>query len=267
LRSLYSIFDEEGWAFDSELYLAWQEGRTGFPIVDAAARCLLATGGWQDLNFRVRAIYASFLSNLLGMDWRYGALHFMRHLIDGDCPIDHYQWAMQAGVTHCLDKSWTRIYNPEQSAVDRCDTQGTFIKRWLPELAHLKPDQLGKPPATMGYCQPILDYKTARQRRVQQLERQRNVFRQEDNVQPYLADLPCDLSPFCSEEFSDHVRWAQQQNSNLFPPSLDVHALSPKQIKALRTWLVAHVEIQPQQVRRRNVKPSPDFQQLSLFSL
>ena len=53
--------------------------------------------GWLALNFRVRAIYASFLSNLIGMDWRYGALHFMRHLIDGDCPIDHYQWAQQAG--------------------------------------------------------------------------------------------------------------------------------------------------------------------------
>ncbi|WP_197984943.1 deoxyribodipyrimidine photo-lyase [Leptolyngbya sp. Cla-17] len=102
VRSLYSVFDEDGWGFDEELYQAWQEGYTGFPIVDAAARCLKATGGWLALNFRSRALYSSFLSNLLGMDWRYGALHFMRHLIDGDCPIDHYQWAMQAGVTHCI---------------------------------------------------------------------------------------------------------------------------------------------------------------------
>ncbi|MCJ2544212.1 deoxyribodipyrimidine photo-lyase [Thermostichus vulcanus] len=116
LSSLYSVFDQQGWNFDPELYRAWQEGRTGFPIVDAAARCLLTTGGYRSLNFRVRAIYASFLSNLLGMDWRYGALHFMRHLIDGDCPIDHYQWAMQAGVTHCVDKPWTRIYRIERKA-------------------------------------------------------------------------------------------------------------------------------------------------------
>jgi deoxyribodipyrimidine photo-lyase len=101
LRSLYRGFDADGWAFDETLYTAWQQGQTGFPIVDAAARCLTATGGYLALNFRTRAIYASFLSNLGGIDWRYGALHFMRHLIDGDCPIDHYQWAMQSGVTHC----------------------------------------------------------------------------------------------------------------------------------------------------------------------
>ncbi len=110
-------------------------------------------------NFRSRALYSSFLSNLLGMDWRFGALHFMRHLIDGDCPIDHYQWAMQAGVTHCVDKTWTRIYNPEQSAVDRCDPEGTFIKRWVPELAHLPPECLGCPPSIKGYPAPILNYK------------------------------------------------------------------------------------------------------------
>ena len=137
VRSLYRVFDEDGWEFNEEYYQAWQAGETGFPIIDATARCLQATGGWLEMNFRSRAIYASFLGNLLGMDWRYGALHFMRHLIDGDCPIDHYQWAMQSGVTHCADKTWTRIYNPEQTAVDRCDPDGKFIKHWVPELAHL----------------------------------------------------------------------------------------------------------------------------------
>ncbi|MGB3200403.1 MAG: FAD-binding domain-containing protein, partial [Nodosilinea sp.] len=146
LRSLYSIFDDDGWAFDEGVYQAWQHGQTGFPIVDAAARCLQATGGYLALNFRTRAIYASFLSNLGGIDWRYGALHFMRHLIDGDCPIDHYQWAMQSGVTHCVDKTWTRIYNPGQVAIDRCDPEGEFIKRWVPELADVPADQLGNPP-------------------------------------------------------------------------------------------------------------------------
>jgi deoxyribodipyrimidine photo-lyase len=57
LRSLYSVFDEDGWAFDEELYQAWQAGQTGFPIVDAAARCLQATGGWKDLNFRSSASF------------------------------------------------------------------------------------------------------------------------------------------------------------------------------------------------------------------
>lgn len=153
LRSLYQVFDQSGWAFDPDHYAAWQTGQTGFPIVDAAARCLQATGGYLALNFRVRALYASFLSNLLGIDWRFGALHFMRHLIDGDCPIDHYQWAMQAGVTHCVDKTWTRIYNPGQTAIDRCDPEGDFIRRWVPELAYLPADQLGRrqpPRATLS---------------------------------------------------------------------------------------------------------------------
>jgi deoxyribodipyrimidine photo-lyase len=134
LRSLYRVFDDNGWEFNPELYRAWQTGHTGFPMVDAAARCLQASGGYMALNFRTRAIYASFLSNLLGIDWRYGALHFMRHLIDGDCPIDHYQWAMQSGVTHCVDKSWTRIYNPGQVAVDRCDPEGNSFVAGCPKL-------------------------------------------------------------------------------------------------------------------------------------
>jgi len=133
VKSLYRHFDEDGFAFNEELYQAWQQGQTGFPIVDAAARCLLATGGWQAFNFRTHACYASFLSNLLGMDWRYGALHFMRHLIDGDCSIDHYQWAMQAGITSAIDKSWTRIYNPGQFAVCTTNQAQTRI---LPLLCH-----------------------------------------------------------------------------------------------------------------------------------
>ena len=81
IHSLWSAFDEPGsTSLDSqgqELYEAWRLGRTGFPIVDAAARCLAAEGGWLELNFRSRAIYASFLANLCGIDWRLGALHFI----------------------------------------------------------------------------------------------------------------------------------------------------------------------------------------------
>ncbi|RZM79389.1 FAD-binding domain-containing protein [Leptolyngbya iicbica] len=256
LRSLYTVFDEDGWTFDEDLYQAWQQGQTGFPIVDAAARCLQATGGWQALNFRTRAIYASFLSNLLGMDWRFGALHFMRHLIDGDCPIDHYQWAMQSGVTHCLDKTWTRIYNPGQVAVDRCDPDGAFIKHWVPELAHLDSAQLGSPPPMKTYPTPILDYKQARQKRVEQLEKQRGRFLQCGNVVPYLADLPTDLTPFGSDRFAGEIDWAQSPTERLFPAALDLTALDDRQAIALRTWFVAHVNITPPKVRKRP-PPSP----------
>lgn len=265
LRSLYRVFDEEGWEFDEELYRAWQQGETGFPIVDAAARCLQATGGWQELNFRSRALYASFLGNLLGMDWRYGALHFMRHLIDGDCPIDHYQWAMQAGVTHCVDKTWTRIYNPEQVAVDRCDPEGSFIKRWVPELKYLPAACLGAPPPTKGYPAPILNYKQARKQRVQLLDRQRQQFLNQENILPHLARLPADLTPFGSDRFSSSVGWATAPSPTLFPPALDLDALDLEQAKALRSWFVAHVTIPPRTSGRRKSKVAAEGTQLSLF--
>lgn len=263
LRSLYRIFDEEDWAFDPDLYQAWQTGHTGFPMVDAAARCLQATGGYLALNFRSRAIYASFLSNLMGMDWRYGALHFMRHLIDGDCPIDHYQWAMQAGVTHCLDKTWTRIYHPGQVAVDRCDPEGQFIKRWLPELADLPPEQLGNPPRRSTYPAPILDYRAARQHRVEQLERQRQSFLHTPHLLPHLAPLPADLTPFGGDRYGGEISWALESTPALFPPALDLTSLDSADQSALRTWFVAHVTIPPSRSGRR--RSTPPGQQLSLL--
>ena len=260
LRSLYSIFEENGWEFNETLYQAWQTGQTGFPIIDAAARCLQATGGWKQLNFRVRAIYASFLSNLLGMDWRYGALHFMQHLIDGDCPIDHYQWAMQAGVTHCVDKTWTRIYNPQQVAVDRCDPDGLFIKRWLPELAHLPSNQLGAPPTLTGYPAPILDYKTARQRRVRQLEQQRQTFQRQDDITPHLARLPDSIVPFGADrptQMDWEIGWALAGDRALFPPPLDLDSLDLAQAEALRTWFTTQISIPRHRSRSAKAKSAP----------
>ncbi|TVP68319.1 MAG: deoxyribodipyrimidine photo-lyase [Leptolyngbya sp. LCM1.Bin17] len=268
LRSLYRVFDDDGWAFDPDLYQAWQTGHTGFPIVDAAARCLQATGGYLALNFRTRAIYASFLSNLGGIDWRYGALHFMRHLIDGDCPIDHYQWAMQSGVTHCVDKTWTRIYNPGQVAVDRCDPDGVFIQRWVPELTDVPPAQLGSPPTLSGYPAPILNYKAARQRRVKQLEAQRGQFLNASNLLPFLAHMPQDLTPFGSDLHGGEVSWAATPSPALFPPPLPLADLGPAEAKALRTWFVAHVNVLPAKPRRRSrgKAPDPNVRQLSLLA-
>ena len=220
------------------LYAAWQQGRTGFPIVDAAARCLQAEGGWLELNFRSRAIYASFLTNLCGIDWRYGALHYMRHLIDGDCPIDHYQWAMQAGVTTRGAKAWTRIYHPGQVAVDRCDPQGLFIRRWLPELRGLTNDQLGSPPAMADYPAPVLSYEQARRQRLESLEQQRL---QIGDVQAAMARLPSDLHPFgyqriagCDVAWAD--LWGQQAPASLQPSAVDLERLDPAGWSALMSW-------------------------------
>ena len=218
LHSPWSAFDGagpdqplEGEA--AELYDAWRQGRTGFPIVDAAARCLAAEGGWLELNFRSRAIHASFLANLCGIDWRWGALHFMRHLIDGDCPIDHTQWAMQAGTTTAAAGSWTRIYHPGQVAVDRCDPQGLFIRRWLPELADLTNDQLGAPPPMAAYPRPILDYEQARRRRLETLEQQRQRI---VDIRLGMARLPQPLA--------------------LFPAAVDLDGLDGAQWRALLSW-------------------------------
>ncbi|MBM5783396.1 MAG: deoxyribodipyrimidine photolyase [Cyanobacteria bacterium K_DeepCast_35m_m1_288] len=225
-------------AEQEELYAAWREGRTGFPIVDAAARCLQAEGGWLELNFRSRAFYASFLSNLCGIDWRFGALHYMRHLIDGDCPIDHYQWAMQAGVTYHGSKAWTRIYHPGQVAVDRCDPQGLFIRRWLPELRGLTNDQLGSPPAMADYPAPVLDYDRSRRLRLEALEQQRLHI---GDVQAAMARLPQHLHPFgyeriagCDVAWAD--LWANQPPSALQPSAVDLERLDPAGWKALFSW-------------------------------
>ncbi|MGB7251296.1 MAG: FAD-binding domain-containing protein [Phormidesmis sp.] len=278
VRSLYTPFEDNsfennGWTFNAAQYEAWKAGQTGFPIVDAAARCLQATGGWLALNFRVRAIYASFLSNLIGMDWRYGALHFMRHLIDGDCPIDHYQWAQQAGVTHCLNKAWIRIYNPGQEAIDRCDPQGTFVHRWVPELAHLKPEQLGTPPKVKGYPDPILDYGEARNRRAQLIDEQRHEIIHSPNVLSLITPMPDDVTPFGAELVDSDVSWAQQPIEGLFPAALDLSNLDKSQAKCLRTWFVTHGGWLSNNKRQQSAKKQarkqrqvePDNGQLSLL--
>ena len=236
LRSLWNAFDDNTplTAEQTELYEAWKDGRTGFPIVDAAAHCLRGGGGWLELNFRSRAIYASFLSNLCGIDWRYGALHFMRHLIDGDCPIDHYQWAMQAGATYRGTKAWTRIYHPGQVAVNRCDPHGLFIRRWLPQLERLTNDQLGEPPALADYPAPVLNYEQARQARVETLSSTRHGI---GAIPLALARLPEDLTPFGSDRIAgSQVLWAQERSPELYPEAVDLDRLDQEGWMALLSW-------------------------------
>jgi deoxyribodipyrimidine photo-lyase len=262
-------------AEQEELHAAWSAGRTGFPIVDAAARCLQAEGGWLELNFRSRAIYASFLSNLCGIDWRFGALHYMRHLIDGDCPIDHYQWAMQAGVTYHGSKAWTRIYHPGQVAVDRCDPQGLFIRRWLPELRGLTNDQLGSPPAMADYPAPVLDYETSRKRRLESLEQQRL---QIGDVKAVMARLPSHLHPFGYQRIAQADvawadGWASRSPGELQPSAVDLERLDPAGWRALMSWFsgsnsnrggsaAKQANRQPRARTARRREPSPG--QLSL---
>ncbi len=263
LRSLWNAFDDNTplTAEQTEHYEAWKEGRTGFPIVDAAAHCLRGGGGWLELNFRSRAIYASFLSNLCGIDWRYGALHFMRHLIDGDCPIDHYQWAMQAGATYRGTKAWTRIYHPGQVAVNRCDPHGLFIRRWLPQLERVTNDQLGEPPALADYPAPVLNYEQARQVR---LERFSSSCQGIGAIPLAMARLPEDLTPFGSDRIAgSQVLWAQERSPELYPEAVDLDRLDQEGWMMLLSWFslrrsaetIEDAEREPRR-RRANTRPS-----------
>lgn len=112
-----------------ELFEAWQEGETGFPLVDASMR-QLKTMGW--MNFRMRAMCATFLTINCGVSWHHGARHYMNCLVDGDLAIDNWQWQMQAGVTNPLSDTF-RIYNPNKNIEDK-DSDLRFIYHWIPEL-------------------------------------------------------------------------------------------------------------------------------------
>ncbi len=111
---------------------AWREGRTGYPVVDAGMRQLLATG-W--MHNRVRMIAASFLCKDLHVRWTVGARHFLDHLLDGDVASNNHGWQWVAG-TGTDAAPYFRVFNPVTQGT-RFDPDGAYVRRWVPELAHL----------------------------------------------------------------------------------------------------------------------------------
>jgi deoxyribodipyrimidine photo-lyase len=145
----------------NEAYLtAWQQGQTGYPMVDACMRSLIATG-W--LNFRMRAMLMSFASYHLWLHWRLPALHLARQFTDYEPGIHYAQAQMQSGTTGI---NTIRIYNPIKQSLDQ-DPNGVFIKRWVPELRNMPVGFIHQPwllPKKMnGYPMPIVEEKAARQ--------------------------------------------------------------------------------------------------------
>ncbi|MGD9958166.1 cryptochrome/photolyase family protein [Nocardioides sp.] len=134
-------YDEPGAALD-----AWREGRTGYPIVDAGMRQLRATG-W--MHNRVRMIVASFLVKDLHLEWQHGARHFMGWLVDGDLASNQHGWQWTAGCG--TDAApYFRVFNPTSQG-RKFDPQGTYVRRWVPELADVQdphePGPVGDYPA------------------------------------------------------------------------------------------------------------------------
>ncbi|KAH7034623.1 putative Deoxyribodipyrimidine photo-lyase [Microdochium trichocladiopsis] len=117
------------WSYDMEHFQAWKDGRTGFPIVDAAMRQCKATG-W--MHNRCRMIVASFLCKDLLIDWRLGERYFMETLIDGDFASNNGGWGFSAscGVD---PQPYFRIFNPLLQS-EKFDPQGEYIRKWIPEL-------------------------------------------------------------------------------------------------------------------------------------
>jgi deoxyribodipyrimidine photo-lyase len=160
------------WENDADAFHAWQEGYTGYPVVDAAMRQLLETG-W--MHNRARMIVASFLTKHLLIDWRWGEQHFMQHLIDGDPAANNGGWQWSAG-TGTDAAPYFRIFNPVLQG-EKYDPHGDYVRRWVPELKRVPRAHLHHPWTTpadvqceagcvigVDYPAPIVDHVWARQR-------------------------------------------------------------------------------------------------------
>lgn len=157
-------YDRLDWPNNPFLFKAWKEGKTGYPIVDAAMRQLIQTG-W--MHNRLRMIVASFLTKHLLVDWRLGEAFFAQHLIDYDLANNNGGWQWAAG-TGCDAQPYFRIFNPITQS-QKFDPEGTFIRSYLPELKNFSnkdihfPHKVLKAEKSNVYWPAIVEHKTARE--------------------------------------------------------------------------------------------------------
>ncbi len=166
-------YDDLAWRNAPGDLAAWQEGRTGYPIVDAAMRQLSAIGWMPN---RARMITASFLSKHLLINWRAGEAHFMRCLLDGDPAANNGGWQWTAG-TGTDAQPFFRIFNPIIQS-RKYDSDGRYIRHWLPEL-HALPDRFIHEPwkltsAELDYPPPLVEHRFARERALAAFQRVRD---------------------------------------------------------------------------------------------
>jgi deoxyribodipyrimidine photo-lyase len=161
------------WDDDHEGFAAWCDGRTGYPLVDAGMR-QLRREGW--MHNRARLVVGSFLTKDLGIDWRRGERWFMELLLDGDEANNNGNWQWIGSVGVDPQPVYRRIYNPARQQ-ERHDPDGTYVRRYVPELGDV-PDRYLAEPWTMppeaqraagcvigvDYPAPIVDHRAARER-------------------------------------------------------------------------------------------------------
>lgn len=162
-RTEYDTIAWEDGGVADEMLEAWRTGMTGYPLVDAGMRQLVATG-W--MHNRARLVTASFLVKHLGIDWRAGERVFADHLLDADVQQNNGNWQWVAGVG--TDAApYFRIFNPTLQAT-RFDPDGTYIRQWVPELSPVADDRVHQPWKAVGppagYPAPIVQHAEARAR-------------------------------------------------------------------------------------------------------
>ncbi|ARP81642.1 deoxyribodipyrimidine photo-lyase [Bordetella genomosp. 8] len=154
------------WRDSDDDMRAWRDGRTGFPVIDAAMRQLAAMG-W--MHNRLRMMTAMFLSKNLLLDWRKGEAWFMAHLIDGELASNNggWQWSASTGTDAV---PYFRVFNPETQS-KKFDPNGRFLRHWLPELAGLDDRDIHAPSdaqrAACGYPARIVDLRESRMRAIE----------------------------------------------------------------------------------------------------
>ncbi|KAL5441821.1 hypothetical protein PMIN07_010970 [Paraphaeosphaeria minitans] len=157
------------WEYNNKHFRAWTEGRTGYPIVDAAMRCLNSTAYMHN---RLRMITASFLAKHLLLDWRLGEQYFMTHLIDGDFASNNGGWGFSSS-TGVDPQPYFRVFNPWLQS-EKFDADGEFIRAWVPELRRIEGAGVHNPYAKggdaekiakkEGYPKVVLEHRSARDR-------------------------------------------------------------------------------------------------------
>lgn len=165
-QSFKPSYDRIEWLGSEANFKSWCEGKTGFPLVDAAMRCLNETGLMPN---RLRMVCASFLCKTLLVNWRLGEEYFARKLLDFDLAANNggWQWCASTGADA---QPYFRIFNPYNQS-EKFDPSGEFIKRWCPELAMVedrfihRPDQMNSLEEELSGCRlgqeypyPIVDY-------------------------------------------------------------------------------------------------------------